>query len=64
MRDLYPWGLREKIRAFDFGFLPIGENDRVVGTDEILRIIAEGKDVEYCKTCKTRNVMNNAFWLL
>jgi len=38
----------KKMREQDFGFLPIGENDRLIGTitdrDIVIRGVAEGKD--------------------
>jgi len=54
----------QKMKASEVGFLPVGENDRLVGTitdrDIVLRVVAEGKDVE---ECKTRDVMTNeVFW--
>src|SRR5438270_6968262 len=54
----------QKMKASDVGFLPVGENDRLVGTitdrDIVVRAIAAGKDVEYCKA---REVMtNDVFW--
>jgi CBS domain-containing protein len=54
----------QKMKAYDVGFLPVGDNDRLVGTvtdrDMVIRVIAEGKDAEYCKT---RDVMtSDVFW--
>lgn len=41
------------MRDADIGFLPVGENDRLVGTltdrDIAVRAVAEGKDVTSCK---------------
>lgn len=48
-----------KMKEGDFGMLPIGENDRLVGTitdrDIAVRAVAEGKDVNQCKV---RDVMS------
>lgn len=48
------------LRDNDFGFLPIGENDRLIGTitdrDICIRAIAEGKDPN---TCTVRECMGN-----
>ena len=46
------------------GFLPVCENDRLVGAltdrDIVLRVIADGKDL---KKCKARDVMtDDVFW--
>src|SRR5437016_12018057 len=54
----------QKMKALDVGFLPVCENDRLIGAltdrDIVLRTIANGKDVEYSKA---RDVMtNDAFW--
>ena len=54
----------QKMRALDVGFLPVQEDSRLVGTltdrDIVVRAIADGKDVEYCKT---REIMTpEAFW--
>lgn len=48
-----------KMKEGDFGMLPIGENDRLVGTitdrDIAVRGVADGKDVNQCKV---REVMS------
>jgi len=54
----------QKMKAFDVSFLPVTENDRLVGAltdrDIVLRVIADGKDVEFCKT---RDYMTQeVFW--
>ena len=54
----------QKMKSLDVGFLPVCENDRLVGTvtdrDIVLRVIAEGKDV---KNSKVREVMtSDVFW--
>jgi CBS domain-containing protein len=54
----------QKMKSLDVGFLPVCENDRLVGAltdrDIVLRVIAEGKDV---KDCKARDVMTtDVFW--
>lgn len=40
--------IAEKMAAEDLGFMPLGENDRLVGTitdrDIVLRVLARGKD--------------------
>jgi CBS domain-containing protein len=50
----------EKMRDGDFGMLPIGENDRLVGTitdrDITIRAVAEGLDPE---SAKVRDVMSS-----
>lgn len=47
-----------KMRDLDTGFLPVGENDRLVGMitdrDIAVRAVAEGKDP---KTCRVRDAM-------
>lgn len=47
------------MRDQDFGFLPVGENDRLVGTvtdrDITVRAVCEGKDPN---ACKVREVMS------
>jgi CBS domain-containing protein len=53
-----------RMRFLDVGFLPICENDRLVGTltdrDIVLRGVAEGKDL---KTCRARDLMTaDVFW--
>lgn len=49
----------EKMRDGDFGFLPVGENDRLVGMitdrDIAVRAVAEGKDA---KSTRVRDVMS------
>jgi CBS domain-containing protein len=52
------------MKSLDVGFLPVCENDRLVGTvtdrDIVLRVIAEGKDLN---SCKARDIANNeVFW--
>ena len=54
----------QKMKALDVGFLPVCENDRLIGAltdrDIVLRTIANGKDVEYSKA---HDVMtNDTFW--
>jgi CBS domain-containing protein len=50
----------KKMRDGDFGMLPIGENDRLVGTvtdrDIAIRAVAEGKDINQCSV---RDVMSS-----
>ena len=62
--ETYVRDAAQKMKVFDVGFLPVGENDRLVGTltdrDIVLRVVADGKDVN---DCKTRDVMTNeVFW--
>ncbi len=42
-----------KMRDFDTGFLPVGENDRLIGMitdrDIAVRAVAEGKDTRICQ---------------
>lgn len=49
-----------KMRDLDTGFLPVGENDRLVGMitdrDIAVRAVAEGKDP---KTCRVRDAMTD-----
>jgi CBS domain-containing protein len=49
-----------KMRDLDIGFLPVGENDRLVGMitdrDIAVRAVAEGKDP---KSCKVRDAMTH-----
>lgn len=49
-----------KMRDLDIGFLPVGENDRLVGMitdrDIAVRAVAEGKDP---KNCKVRDAMTH-----
>jgi CBS domain-containing protein len=52
------------MKSMDVGFLPVCENDRLIGTvtdrDMVLRVIAEGKDT---KDLKARDIMTpTAFW--
>jgi CBS domain-containing protein len=54
----------KQMKALDVGFLPVCENDRLVGAltdrDIVLRLIADGKDV---KKCKARDAMtDDVFW--
>lgn len=48
----------QKMKSLDVGFLPVCEDDRLIGTltdrDIVLRVIAEGRDA---RTCKAREVM-------
>jgi len=48
----------EKMRRDDFGLLPVGENDRLIGTisdrDIVLRAVAAGKPL----SCPVRDVMS------
>ena len=48
------------MKVHDVGFLPVLDNDRLVGTvtdrDIVLRVVADAKDVEYTKT---RDAMTN-----
>jgi CBS domain-containing protein len=53
-----------KMKSLDVGFLPVCENDRLLGTitdrDIVLRVIAEGRDLG---ECTARDVMSNqVFW--
>ena len=53
-----------KMRFLDVGFLPVCENDRLIGTltdrDIVLRGVADGKDL---KECKARDLMTaDVFW--
>ncbi len=52
------------MKSLDVGFLPVCENDRLVGAltdrDIVLRVIAEGKEI---KDCKARDIMTKeVFW--
>ena len=54
----------KQMKALDVGFLPVCENDRLVGAltdrDIVLRVIADGKDL---KKCKARDVKtDDVFW--
>ena len=54
----------KQTKALDVGFLPVCENDRLIGAltdrDIVLRATADGKDV---KKCKARDVMtDDVFW--
>ncbi len=56
--------LANKMKTLDVGFIPICENDRLVGTvtdrDIVIRGLAGGKDVS---TVKARDIMtNDTFW--
>lgn len=48
----------QKMKSGDYGMLPIGENDRLVGSitdrDVAIRGVAEGKNVD---SCKVRDIM-------
>lgn len=53
-----------RMKAMDVGFLPVCENDRLIGTltdrDIVLRLVAEGKDVA---GAKARDIMTpEVFW--
>jgi CBS domain-containing protein len=53
-----------RMKSLDVGFLPVCENDRLVGTltdrDLALRVIADGRDAE---DCKARDIMTrDVFW--
>jgi CBS domain-containing protein len=52
------------MKRLDVGFLPVCENDRLIGTltdrDIVLRVTAEGKDP---KNCTVRDIMTpEVFW--
>ena len=56
--------LSHRMKTLDVGFLPICENDRLIGTvtdrDIVIRGIAEGRDI---KTCTAREIMTQeVFW--
>ena len=62
--ETYIQEVAQTMKSLDVGFLPVCENDRLVGAltdrDLVLRVIAEGKDV---KDCKARDVMtHDVFW--
>ena len=46
--DLTIWDAAKQMRDGDFGMMPVGEDDRLIGTisdrDIVIRAIAEGKD--------------------
>ena len=50
--------LARKMKSLDVGFVPVCENDRLIGTatdrDIVLRCIADGRDV---KSCTAREIM-------
>ena len=53
-----------RMKRLDVGFLPVCEQDRLIGTitdrDIVLRVVAEGKDV---KQCRAREVLTpSVFW--
>jgi CBS domain-containing protein len=53
-----------RMRFLDVGFLPVCENDRLIGTltdrDIVLRGVADGRDL---KICKARDLMTaDVFW--
>lgn len=53
-----------KMKTLDVGFIPICENDRLVGTvtdrDIVLRCIAEGRDIN---SCTAHDIMTkDVFW--
>ena len=56
--------LANKMKTLDVGFIPVCENDRLVGTvtdrDIVIRGLAGGKDIA---TAKARDIMTNQiFW--
>ena len=58
--------LANKMKTLDVGFMPVCENDRLVGTvtdrDIVVRGCAGGKDIA---SCKTSDIMTkNVFWCL
>jgi len=60
------FNLANKMKTLDVGFIPVCENDRLVGTvtdrDIVIRGLAGGKDIN---TCKAREIMTNeVFWCL
>lgn len=52
--------LAEKMKALDVGFVPVCENDRLMGTvtdrDIVIRGLASGRDIN---SCTARDVMTN-----
>ena len=57
--ETYVRDAAQKMKVFDVGFLPVGENDRLVGVitdrDIAIRAVAEGK----APTTKIRDVMSH-----
>jgi CBS domain-containing protein len=54
----------QTMKSMDIGFVPVCENDRLIGTvtdrDIVLRAIAEGRDLQ---RCTARDLMtSNVFW--
>jgi len=54
----------QRMKSLDVGFLPVCENDRLIGTvtdrDIVLRVVAEGKDIN---SSKARDIMTTeVFW--
>jgi len=51
--------IAQEMKSLDVGFIPVCENDRLVGTvtdrDIVIRAVAEGMDIT---TCKARNIMS------
>src|SRR5256885_384794 len=51
--------IAQEMKSLDVGFIPVCENDRLVGTvtdrDIVIRAVAEGMDIN---TCKARNIMS------
>jgi len=51
--------IAQEMKSLDVGFIPVCENDRLVGTvtdrDIVIRAVAEGTDIN---TCKARNIMS------
>jgi CBS domain-containing protein len=51
--------IAEEMKSLDVGFIPICENDRLVGTvtdrDIVIRAVADGIDIN---TCKAREIMS------
>ena len=56
--------LAKKMKSLDVGFIPVCENDRLLGTvtdrDIVLRCLGEGKDAG---SCKVSDIMSSdVFW--
>lgn len=56
--------LATKMKTLDVGFMPVCENDRLVGTvtdrDIVVRCLAEGRDIN---SCTAREIMTkDVFW--
>ena len=56
--DLTIWDAAKQMRDGDFGMMPVGEDDRLIGTisdrDIVIRAVAEGKDAD----TKVRDAMS------